>query len=149
MLNLAIILEDSARRYPTKTAFTFMDTSLNYTQINSAANQVANGLKSIGYFPIVYFGILKTGAVVVPISVLLKREEVAYHLKDSEAKAIFAFVGTPELPMGSENYAGFQQASNCEHFFLITPKLTEKRNLMIQRLLFTPQAQQDTLKAHN
>jgi len=134
MLNLAIILEDSARRYPTKTAFTFMDTSLNYTQINSAANQVANGLKSIGiqsgdkvainclnipYFPIVYFGILKTGAVVVPISVLLKREEVAYHLKDSEAKAIFAFVGTPELPMGSENYAGFQQASNCEHFFLI------------------------------
>lgn len=140
MLNLAIILEDSARRYPTKTAFTFMDTSLNYTQINSAANQVANGLKSIGiqsgdkvainclnipYFPIVYFGILKTGAVVVPISVLLKREEVAYHLKDSEAKAIFAFVGTPELPMGSENYAGFQQASNCEHFFLITPKLTD------------------------
>jgi len=113
MLNLSVILEDSAKRYPGKTAFTFMDTALNYAQINGAANQIANGLKSIGiqpgdkvalnclnlpYFPMVYFGILKAGAVVVPLSVLLKKDEVAYHLKDSEAKAIFAFTGTAELP---------------------------------------------------
>ncbi len=140
MLNLSVILEDSARRYATSTAFTFMDTALNYAQINGAANQIANGLKSIGiqpgdkvalnclnlpYFPMIYFGILKTGAVVVPLSVLLKREEVEYHLKDSEAKAIFAFVGTPDLPMGTENYAGFQKAPQCEHFFMITAKPTD------------------------
>ena len=38
MLNLAVILEDSAKRYPMKPAFTFMDTTLSYAQINGAAN---------------------------------------------------------------------------------------------------------------
>ena len=78
-------------------------------------NQVANGLKALGigkgdkvvlscpnlpYFPTVYYGALKAGAVVVPINVLLKGPEIAYHLKDAEAKAYFCFEGTPELPMG-------------------------------------------------
>jgi long-chain acyl-CoA synthetase len=140
MLNLATILEDSARRYPTKDAFIFMDTHLNFAQINGAANQIANGLKAIGiekgdkvalnclnlpYFPMVYFGILKAGATVVPLSVLLKRDEVEYHLNDSDAKACFAFVGTPDLPMAQENYAGFQKADQCDNFFVITPKPTD------------------------
>ena len=111
MLNLSVILEDSARRYPTKAAFTFMDTALSYSQINNAANRVANGLKAIGIkpgekvalsclnlpdFPVIYFGILKTGAVVVPLSVLLKKDEIEYHLRDSDAKAYFCFAGTPD-----------------------------------------------------
>jgi len=129
MLNLSVILEDSARRYPNKDAFVFMDTRMTYAQINGAANQVANGLKSIGiqpgdkvalscfnlpYFPIIYFGILKAGAVVVPLSVLLKKDEIAYHLNDSDAKAYFCFVGSPELPMGQMGHAGFNEAANCE-----------------------------------
>lgn len=137
MLNLSVLLEDSAFRYPTKAAFTFMDTTLNYAQVNAAANQVANGLKSIGvqpgdkialsclnlpYFPIVYFGILKAGAAVVPLSVLLKKDEVAYHLQDSDAKAYFCFIGTEQLPMGQRGYEGFQEAPLCEHFFMIMPK---------------------------
>lgn len=140
MLNLSVLLEDSARRYPGKDAFVFMDTHLTYAQVNGAANQIANGLRAKGiqpgdkvaltclnlpYFPILYFGILKAGAVVVPLSVLLKRQEVAYHLQDSDAKAYFAFVGTPELPMGQEAYAGFQEAPGCTDFFLIMPKPTD------------------------
>lgn len=140
MLNLSVILEDSARRYAQKDAFVFMDTKLNYAQINAAANQVANGLVNTGikpgdkvalscfnlpYFPIIYFGILKAGAVVVPLSVLLKQDEIAFHLKDSEAKAYFCFVGTPELPMVKEGYAGFQNTDTCEHFFVITAKPTD------------------------
>jgi long-chain acyl-CoA synthetase len=137
MLNLATILEDSAKRYPSKPAFTFMDTALSYAQINGAANQVANGLRANGikagdkvalsclnlpYFPIIYFGIIKLGAIVVPLSVLLKKDEIEYHLKDSQAKAYFCFTGTPELPMGEMGYAGFESAKNCEHFFMIMPK---------------------------
>jgi long-chain acyl-CoA synthetase len=137
MLNLSVILEDSARRYPSSDAFVFMDRPFSYAQINGAANQVANGLKNLGiqpgdkvalsclnlpYFPIIYFGILKAGAVVVPLSVLLKRAEIEYHLKDSDAKAYFCFVGTPELPMAQEGYAGFQNAPDCEHMFVITPQ---------------------------
>ena len=140
MLNLATLLEDSARRYPTKDAFIFGDTHLNFAQINGAANQIANGLKAIGiekgdkialnclnlpYFPIIYYGILKAGGTIVPLSVLLKRDEVEYHLRDSDAKACFCFVGTPDLPMATESYAGFQNVDACEHFFVITAKPTD------------------------
>lgn len=135
MLNLSVLLEDSARRYPQKDAFVFMDTHLSYAQINGAANQIANGLIANGiqpgdkiaisclnlpYFPMVYFGILKAGAVVVPLSVLLKRDEIEYHLNDSEAKAYFCFLGTPDLPMLQEGHAGFQKAGNCQDLYVIT-----------------------------
>ena len=64
---------------------------------------------NLPYFPIVYFGILKAGATVVPLNVLLKAREVAYHLDDSDAKAYFCFQGTEELPIGKEGHAGFEQ----------------------------------------
>jgi len=48
MLNLSVILEDSAKRYPAKPAFTFMDTMLTFSQVNEYANCVANGLRSMG-----------------------------------------------------------------------------------------------------
>ena len=51
MLNLSVLLEDSARRYASQPAFTFMDTTLNYAQINGAANQVAAGLRNSGIQP--------------------------------------------------------------------------------------------------
>lgn len=137
MLNLSTLLQENTRRYPNKTAIIFGETSLTYTQVNAAANQVANGLVSIGiqpgdkvalsclnlpYFPIIYFGILKAGAVVVPLSVLLKKDEIAFHLMDSDAKAYFCFVGTEELPMGKMGHAANEETSGCEHFFLIMPK---------------------------
>jgi len=135
MLNLAVLLEDSAREVPERDAVIFNDVKLNYAQVNGAANQVANGLAALGikkgdkvalscpnlpYFPIVYYGILKAGAVVVPLNVLLRPREIAYHLADSDAKVYFCFQGTPELPMGDFGYQGFQEADGCEHFFMIT-----------------------------
>lgn len=135
MTNLAGLLESSAQNHPDRTAIVFGDTRLSYPQVDGAANQVANLLVSRGiqpgdkvalscpnlpYFTIVYYGILKAGATVVPLNVLLKGREVAYHLGDSDAKAIFAFQGTPELPLGQEAYAGFGEADGCEHFFMIT-----------------------------
>ena len=53
-----------------------------------------------------YFGILKAGAVVVPLNVLLKPREIAYHLRDSDARALIAFEGTPELPIGTNGTDG-------------------------------------------
>lgn len=136
--NLATLLEDSAANYPDRTAVVLGDTRLSYAEVDSFANMVANLLVSRGirpgdkvaltcpnlpYFTVVYYGILKAGATVVPLNVLLKGREVAYHLGDSDAKAYFCFQGTPELPMGEAGYAGFQQADGCEHFFVITAGL--------------------------
>jgi long-chain acyl-CoA synthetase len=134
MTNLATLLDDATESYPDRTAIVFGDTSLSYPQVNGAANQVANLLVSRGikpgdkvalscpnlpYFTIIYFGILKAGATVVPLNILLKGREVAYHLADSEAKAYFAFEGGADLPIGDEAWAGFQQAEGCTEFFLI------------------------------
>ena len=63
-------------------------------------DKVALSCPNLPYFTIIYFGILKAGATVVPLNVLLKGREVAYHLADSDAKAYFCFEGTPELPIG-------------------------------------------------
>ncbi|WP_432477705.1 long-chain-fatty-acid--CoA ligase [Nocardioides sp. GXQ0305] len=135
MLNLASLLEDSASRYGDREAVVLGDVRLTYTEVNGAANQVANLLVSRGiqpgdkvalscpnlpYFPIVYYGILKAGATVVPLNVLLKGREVAYHLADSDAKAYFCFEGTAELPIGQAGHQGFEQTDGCEDFFLIT-----------------------------
>ena len=140
MLNLSVILEATAAASPSAPAFTFGDTTMTYAQVNGAANQVANGLISTGilpgdkvalsclnlpYFPIAYFGILKAGASVVPLSVLLKKDEIAYHLSDSDAKAYFCFIGTPDLPMLEMGHAGFSEVTGCEHLFAITAQPTD------------------------
>jgi len=134
MLNLSILLEDSAHKYPARDALVLGDTRLTYAQLNGAANMVANLLVERGiqpgdkialscpnlpYFSVVYYGILKAGATVVPLNVLLKGREVAYHLADSGAKAYFCFEGTPDLAIGAEGHAGFEQSDGCKHFFMI------------------------------
>src|SRR6188472_317018 len=113
MSNLSSLLEGSAEAYPDRTAVVLGGTRLTYAQVDAAANQVANLMASRGirpgdrvalscpnlpYFPIVYYGLLKAGAVVVPLNVLLKGREVAYHLADSDARAYVCFEGTADLP---------------------------------------------------
>lgn len=135
MLNLATMVEQTALRHPDKAAFVLGEQRITYRQLDGAARKVADRLRAMGvgrgdkvalscpnlpYFPIVYFGILKAGAVVVPLNVLLKGREVAYHLQDSEARAYFCFEGTAELPMGVEGAAGFAGAPACEHLVAIT-----------------------------
>jgi len=138
MFNLSTILEESAKRYPDKDAYRIADTRLSFKQVNALANQVANGLKSLGVqrgdkvamtclnlpqFPILYHGILKAGAVVVPLNPLLKGAEIAFHLEDSDAKVYCCFQGTEQLPMGQWGYEGFQRVPGCKHFFVITADL--------------------------
>src|SRR4051812_46143576 len=128
------MLEDSARKVPDRDAVVFNDTRLTYAQVNAMANQVANLLVERGieqgdkvalscpnlpYFPVVYCGILKAGAVVVPLNVLFKGREVAYHLGDSEAKAYVCFEGTAELAMAKCGKEGYDANNGCEHFFVI------------------------------
>ncbi|MGB0929654.1 MAG: long-chain-fatty-acid--CoA ligase [Chitinophagales bacterium] len=135
MYNLSTILESSAAKYPNKPAFTFGNTTLSFLETNKKANQVANGLKSLGIgmgdkvalscfnsldFPIIYFGIIKAGATVVPLSILLKPAEINYHLSDSDSVAYFCSEGAEFLPMSKMGHAGFQGVEHCKHFFVIT-----------------------------
>ena len=51
MLNLSILLEDSARNYPDRTAVVLGPQRLTYAQLDVAASQVANLLVARGIRP--------------------------------------------------------------------------------------------------
>jgi long-chain acyl-CoA synthetase len=106
--NLAVMLRESARRTPAKTAVILGEARLSYAQLDElsdklAANLTAAGLAigdrvglqlpNIPQFVIAYFGILKAGGVVVPMNVLLKAPEIAFQLEDSGARALITYGG--------------------------------------------------------
>jgi long-chain acyl-CoA synthetase len=132
-LNLSSVLEHSARLVPHRIAITCGTQQITYAELDARATRVAEGLASIGispgdrvllscpnvaWFPIAYFGILKAGAIVVPINVLLKPREIAYHLRDSGARAMVAFEGTAELPIAAMARAACDEAG-CESLIVM------------------------------
>ncbi len=134
MLNLSILVEQSAKRNPDKPALSSGDMTLSYRTFDEKVCQTANALTKIGIgygdnvallcpnipdFTVIFFGILKTGATVVPLSILLKPEEIAYHLSDSESKMFICFAGTPEMPTGKFGKEGFDSVESCRDFISI------------------------------
>lgn len=134
MTNLAALLDATTARYPDRTAVVFGDSEFTYGQLERASNQVANLLvahdvragdkvalsfPNLPHFTIIYFGILKAGATVVPLNVLLKPHEIAYHLADSDSVAYFAFEGTDELPIGEAATTAFEEANRCHSLFVV------------------------------
>ena len=134
-LNLAQMVEHHARQTPTRTAFVCAGQKTTYGQLDAWASRIAHGLTARGvgpgdhvaltcpnviHFPAAYYGILKTGAVVVPLNVLNKPPEIAYYLRDSDAVAYLCFEGPPELPMGRMGHAAFEQVDSCKHFIMMT-----------------------------
>src|SRR5215213_11619154 len=104
--NLATILTDTAKRHGDRTAFKLDDVALNYALLDEASARIAGLLRQRGvaegdrvglmlpnvpYFPVVYYGILRAGGVVVPMNVLLKGREVSFYLTDPGAKHLFAW----------------------------------------------------------
>ncbi len=129
VLNLASIVTHHARLAPQKEAIVWADMRLTYGELDKLSNRVANLLVELGigygdkvalnctnlpYFPIVYYGIMKAGAAVVPLCVLFKADEIEYHLRDSDAKAVFVFEGTEELAMLAETKTAFDRVDKCE-----------------------------------
>ncbi|MEV0573463.1 MULTISPECIES: long-chain-fatty-acid--CoA ligase [unclassified Streptomyces] len=134
MLNLSSLLEHSAREHPGRTALVFGDIRQTYAELLARSRDIARTLRRHGVgrgdkvalscpnvpdFPAAYFAILRVGAVVVPLNVLLRPQEVAYHLDDSRAKAFLCFEGTPQLPLAEVGRAGFDRADGCAHFLLL------------------------------
>ncbi len=105
-MNLAQNLVDSAQRDPDQVALRLDDVTVTYGQFDAAAARVAGLLREKGvqpgdrvglmvpnvpYFPIIYYGVLRLGAVVVPMNVLLKGRETTFYLSDNGAKVLFAW----------------------------------------------------------
>jgi len=104
--NLAYNLTDAAQHYPQRSALRLDDAVMTYAELRHAAACVAGFLRERGLesgdrvgvmlpnvpeFAFAYYGVLLAGGVVVPLNVLLKQREVAFHLGDSQARLLFAW----------------------------------------------------------
>jgi long-chain acyl-CoA synthetase len=147
--SLASLLTETARAHAERPALKLDDTVVNYAVLNEGATRIAGLLKEKGlqpgdrvavmlpnvpYFGMVYYGILRAGGVVVPMNVLLKGREVAFYLKDSGAKAIFAWFDFGEAATEGASDAGTET-------ILVKPGEFE------QLVMSAPRAEEDVERA--
>jgi len=110
-VNLAANLTASAEVLREKTALKLDDVEMSYGALDVASARLAALLRERGVgpgdrvgvmlpnvpeFAVVYYGVVRAGAVVVPMNVLLKEREVAFYLSDSGARMLFAWHGFAE-----------------------------------------------------
>lgn len=96
--------DDIFKRHGDKIAFTGMDKSITYRELDLYSRQIASYLQSIGLvkgdkvavmmpnvlqYPITMMGIVRAGMVLVNVNPLYTAHELEHQLNDSEAKALF------------------------------------------------------------
>jgi len=120
-MNLAENLLKTAAEHPDRVAIKFDDFELTYAALDGASALAAGWLRDLGVgpgdrvgimlpnipqFPIIYYGVLRAGAVVVPMNPLFKEREVEFYLSDSGAKVIFAWDGVADQAQPGAEAAG-------------------------------------------
>ena len=106
--NIAVMLQETASAHPDKNVAVFDGGQLTYGELDALSDRFATGLTKAGVkrgdrvavqlpnipqFLITYFGILKAGGVVVPLNVMYKAREVAFHLRHSTARLLVTWAG--------------------------------------------------------
>ena len=106
--SLAEVLPSAAERFADKRALVVGDRSFSFTELDELSSALAASLVRLGVTPgdrvtlyapnswewiVSYYGVLKTGAVINPVNVMLTPAEVVYVTKYCGAKAL---IGSPE-----------------------------------------------------
>ena len=104
-MNLADLLSGAATDHAAKTALIVASTGerINFEQLEAEADRVAAGLQALGvqpgdrvaigmpnvpHFVYAYFGVLRAGAVVLPLNIMLTELETRAILEDSGTKVV-------------------------------------------------------------
>ncbi len=108
MTNLDQNLLDAAAARPDAVALVSGDRELTYREFDAAAGRVASYLESVGVepgdrvgimlpnclaWPQIFYGVMRRGAVAVPMNPLFKGREVEYYLSNTGAKVLFGHPG--------------------------------------------------------
>ena len=95
------LLDETAAKYPASPCTNFFGKRLTYREIKELSDRFAASLRRMGIrkgdrvvlllpnspqFIVAYFGLLKAGAVVVPLNPLSAERELEFYLTDSEAE---------------------------------------------------------------
>jgi len=104
-MNLKSMLEKTADKYAEKTAIVYGDRRISYSELDTASNKVASTLLKSGVkkgdrvtmmlsnspeFVITYFGIVKIGALAVPLEPKYKVNELAHIFDNALPKVLVA-----------------------------------------------------------
>lgn len=127
-MNLADRLRTAAERLGGRTVLTLDRTGLSYRALEvlsarvaallrqrgiGSGDRVAIMLPNVPEFAVVYYGVLRIGAVVVPLDPLLKRREIAAYLGDCEARLVIAWHACAEtVEAGTE-------ATRTDYLFVV------------------------------
>ncbi len=102
-MTLLELIHNTSQRYPSKTALIFDGKKLKYKEILTlierfssviltlgitSGDRVALLLRNSSDYIISYFGILRIGAIAVPLNTMLAGEEVSYIIRDCGAKLV-------------------------------------------------------------
>ncbi len=102
-MNLKLMLDKLVAQYGNKTAIVCEDQRLSYADLDKASNKVANAFVKMGInkgdrialllnnspeFVVTYFGIVKIGAIAVPLDPKYKVDELASLLADSQPRIL-------------------------------------------------------------
>lgn len=154
--NLPDILESGKLAYPARIGIVFGSKEFSYAQIHQRACLVARSLKEKNIakgdrvamlldnspeFVFVYFGILMTGAIVVPINHMLKRDEIRYILDDAGAAYLVTHAiyekTCEELKTMASSLKGviyvseFGTKDTRTSSYYLAPRLTQKNDLAV------------------
>lgn len=110
------ILPVAAQRFGARTALQVGDRSFSFEELDALSSRAANGLVAAGVEPddrvalygpncwewlVAYYAIARTGAVLIPLNVMLTPGEVRYIVEDAGARALVALAdkGAPLLDL--------------------------------------------------
>ncbi len=97
------LLDDSAAQHPDRTCVIFFGRRFTYRQIQEMADRFAAGVYALGIrkgdrvglllpnspqYLIAYYGLLKAGAIIVPLNPLYTERELIFHLTDSDTATL-------------------------------------------------------------
>ncbi len=142
-MNVSGLLERNARKFPEEEAVIGSGQRIRFKQLDDLANTVAQNLKEKGInkgdtivlfmpnvpeFIVSYFAVQRLNAIIVPINAKLTKNEVAYILEHSDAKALIVhellfdsikelqsdllLIKTGEAVKGWESFADFLSTSS-------------------------------------
>ena len=103
--SLSQFLDYSAKKFPQRAALNFYGKEINYQSLKNLSDRFARVLQDLGIkkgdrvafllpnspeFVIAYFGVLKVGAIVIPLNPLYSPEELEYVLADSQPSILIS-----------------------------------------------------------
>ena len=114
-MNIADTLQKTAERLPDKIAYYFNDRGTTFKDLQDMSEACAFGLQESGVkkgdraalftfnsleFIVAWFGLVKLGAIVIPVNVMLKGRESKYIMENAEVNALIVHRNQVEMVNG-------------------------------------------------